>query len=241
MKEIKPDLSVSSHKNILTDLDTIFDTRLSLAYILDTNNIIKDIKDEKDNYRNRILDNFGNISNDIFMQIYNKRTKFLLKNALPTNILDYIKEQYVDYNFQPVNIITQEEVCKLYLNIYPYNLTEDEQKNIVNGLSKYFGGIDIIIVYKKFIDISPIFLIENKINMVILYELFKWLELIVSEYNILKTPITHIYTIGPVYLNPKKPANNKIVYSEMEKYMELFNIMSMMYLVPLKEFSAIDV
>lgn len=240
MINVKVDMSKTGHKNILTDLDTLFDTRLSLAYILDKENILNEIHNKTDNYRNRILDNFGNISNDIFMQIYRKRSKFLLNNALPTNILDYLKEQVVDYNFDPTNYVRGSESSTIYINFYPYNLTEEEQYELINKLDKYFGGVEIKLLYKKFLDISPEYLIKNKINMVILYELTKWLELIMSEYDLLKNPITHIYLIGPYYFNPRKPFN-KIDQTELGKFTEHLNFIAMTNFTPLKEFSAIDI
>lgn len=237
--ENKINHTIHKYNNILTDLDSLFDTRLSLAYILDEKNIIRDIHEKEDKYRNRILDNFGNVSNDIFMQIYDKRSKYLLRNALPTNMLDYIKENYVDYNFNPISN-NYDDTFTLYLNIYPYALTEEEQKNIVDSLNNFFGGIDICLIYKKFIEISPSFLITNKINIVVLYELTRWLELIVSEYDIMSTPLTHVYMVGPYYFNPKKAAS-KIDQAELIKFTEHLNMIAMTYLVPLKEFSAVNI
>ena len=195
-------------RNIFTDLDTILDTRLSLAYILDPEGISKAIKTGGDMYRNRVVDNFGNISNDIFMQIYKKRKKYLLLNALPTPMIDMLKKQFELY-LTDVALVELKEPPTLYLNIFPYRLTLEEQKYMMDYISNFIGSMDIKLVYMPYNKITPNYINENCIDIVVMYDILTWLEVVNIEHSLLLNPIVNLHCIGPALVVPQEIQNEK--------------------------------
>ena len=73
-------------KGIYTDLDTLFDNRLSLLYLIN-NKLALSFK-EDDKYLTRLKDNMGNMAYDIFYSFYRRRNKKLLELSIQTYILD---------------------------------------------------------------------------------------------------------------------------------------------------------
>ena len=77
------------HLNMYTDLDTLYDTRLSFLERLSS----KDWEFMLDNDRwiTRLKDNMGNISDKIFNALFNNyREKSVLINAIPTLVIRMI-------------------------------------------------------------------------------------------------------------------------------------------------------
>ena len=144
------------HRSVFTDIDTLLDTRLSLAYELDSEGMVDMIKGtQKDRYRTRLIDNFGNISSDIFYQIYNRRKKVLLYNAIITRIPGLISEQFTELYEKDPSVFALEEPPKLIINLFPYNLTIEEQSNLLEYYYKLKKYAPIEIVYLPINKITP--------------------------------------------------------------------------------------
>ena len=75
--------------NSYTDLDTLFDTRLAVASLLDPEGTAEVINNGK--YQSRVKDNIGNICGSIIDVIYNNRNKNILQYSLPTKMFGLIQ------------------------------------------------------------------------------------------------------------------------------------------------------
>jgi hypothetical protein len=99
--------------------------------------------DKIEKYLSRRTDSFGRLNSKIFKAIYAKRNKETIRVPLPNRIPLLI------HSYIASTIETSFKVPKIYLNVYPYDLTVNERAVLSNSLkSIYKHKIDIEILYK---------------------------------------------------------------------------------------------
>lgn len=158
---------------LMIDLDSLFDTRLG-TIILNYNDQINTIF-RSDRYHNRLDDSFNNaIDKDEFYKYYALRDKRTLRESTLTIMVDIVKDFVRDVHLSDTTtpIIFYP---KILVNIYPYDLTEEEQNIIAAGLSSYLKDkVEIEIVNMDYNAISIDFV--NNISVLVMYEYHKWLD-----------------------------------------------------------------
>lgn len=178
--------------NIYTDLDSILDTRHSLLYYLNKD-IAKDVI-SNNTYRNRKKDSFENISMDIFRNVYRYRNKELLLIAKPTHICGLISNLILT----ELKDISEDGIFNLYLNVYPYNLTMDEQSNLIELMDRMIPDfVGIKIINSNLDDIDPEWIKNNEIKTLFMYEALNWLEYQNANTKILTNTLTSVLLYGP--------------------------------------------
>lgn len=202
--------------SIYTDVDTILDTRAPIATRLDPNSVIPFIDNDK--YIHRVKDNFGNISYDVFRSYYNRRDASILPHAVPTAILSFIQDIYVETMFDIKNSDIKEEVI-LYLNLYPYQLVKEDIEKVVNLVITQVPGIAVQIMYKSYEELTPLW-IQNHVGTMIMYDLPYWIEYHMQNGNLTKTFLVNITGIGPSLAN-----NNTLGIKLDENYFKDFQKM----------------
>jgi len=182
-----------NNKNTLVELDAILDTRLAMAYLLDKTSVEKITTDGS--YYTRIKDNYGYISKDIFTAFYKRRTKDLLTLGLPTPIFDILKEHYGEIITDEINDEYEEDIL-IYVNIYPYNLNEDEKNNIIKSVQLVVpkSKVKTISLSKK--ELTPDW-IDHNVGTLIMYEGLDWLDYHMSNNNLIKKPLLTTLLISP--------------------------------------------
>ncbi len=229
------------HRSVFTDIDTLLDTRLSLAYELDSEGMVDMIKGtQKDRYRTRLIDNFGNISSDIFYQIYNRRKKVLLYNAIITRIPGLISEQFTELYEKDPSVFALEEPPKLIINLFPYNLTIEEQSNLLEYFYKLIEYAPIEFVYLPLNKITPTFLKKQKIETIVMYEAIKWLEVISAEEDLIANNILNIHCIAPAIVEPRTD-KEKISKEIFDVQAQLLATILELHYVEADYFSAVDI
>ncbi len=167
-------MSDSNVKNsgFFTDLDSILDTRLG-TIVRFYNDKFEDVI--KNGYLNRDRDLFKGIDPEDFKQQYAKRDKLTLKASMMTSVLSLAKDfckQIYEGNIKTPFIHRP----KIIVNIYPYVLTEEEQKLIREVVMYRISKLcDVQLVNMSFDRITPGYLNSN-ISMAAIYEPFEWLE-----------------------------------------------------------------
>lgn len=180
---------------IYTDLDSILDTRHAMLYYLSSEIAVNSLEDGS--YRNRVKDNFGNISSDIFNTLYRKRTKELLNLATPNSIPSIISDLFIE------NLIDVSEEGKhiLYLNIYPYKFNLEEQRNLLTMMESLipdFTGVQILNL--DISELEPKWVKEN-INHMVMYNGMEWIEYHTSNYKLIETPVLDVEMMSPAISN----------------------------------------
>ena len=178
--------------NIYTDLDSILDTRHSLLYYLNKDIATDVITSNK--YRNRKKDSFDNISMDIFRTIYRYRNKELLLIAKPTHVCGLISNLILT----ELKDISEDGIFNLYLNVYPYVLTMDEQSNLVELMDRMLPDfVGIKIINSSLDDVDPDWIKANDIKTLFMYEALNWLEYQNANTKILTNTLTSMMLYGP--------------------------------------------
>jgi len=154
-------------KKIYIDLDSLFDTRLSLLELLDTK-ISLSIYDNRLFYDTRIIDEFDYITKDIFDAFYKVRDNSVFFKAIPTNITELIltdvlyivNNKYLTDESKAITLLVDtskymlnnehKEKIKIYLQEIlklPYLQIEVNEYNIMNKSPNYIND-EIFSIYK---------------------------------------------------------------------------------------------
>ncbi len=190
--------------NILIDLDVVLDTRLALLYAIDEDIAVSVVNSGI--YNKRIRDNFGNVSADIFNYFYKQRNKVLLKYALPSNIFKIVNELLIGHITDSVTT----KLTKIYINTYPYNLTDDEKDIVLGTVDGLFKNCVFDLVYLNDItDLTPKWVKDN-VQTIIKYNGLEWLENHNKLFNLTSTPLLDKTLIVPAMLTGPIPKGTKI-------------------------------
>ncbi len=179
-----------------TDIDSLFDTRIvMLGALTELGKYDIDMKD----YLVRVRDNFGTLSSIIFNYYYERRTKSVLNNAEPT----YVNTVIVDYFSDALSVAKDNLDTKLYVNLYPYTLTEEENNLIQAILNKMFPSTNVVFINMPIKDITFKWASEY-VNMMIFYQAAEWIENNISHIGVSDKPINssikEISVFGPLLL-----------------------------------------
>lgn len=192
--------------NIVTTLDSILDTRLGLLH-----NINADIAREtllSGLYHNRIRDNFGSISQDVFKALYRFRTKELLEFALPSILLRDIISMLIMISMDLPQKAGDVQTL-VYVNTYPYDLTENEINKLNILIANILGmSTDFVkMINMSYSELTPSWCNQNAHNIV-MYDGMDWLEYQTSTTDMLKNPLVGAKLYVPLLINGTIELNN---------------------------------
>lgn len=161
------------HSRVMIELDCLFDMRLAALAKMGDETLINVFRS---GYYSRLSDNFEGVDYDTFKEIYDKRDKSLLKDAVITKISGFLKE-FVLGTFSNTNNGPFHMTPSILVNCYPYKLEDSEVSLIISGVKKLTGGLcDIECVSISPEQLTPLYVKVN-LSVLILYEYDKWLEI----------------------------------------------------------------
>lgn len=208
MKERNSDLRFKHYAkdNIVTTLDSILDTRIGLLYGINED-ITEEILDSG-LYHNRIRDNFGPISQDVFRAIYRYRTKELLKYSIQTILIrDLIAPLLRGVMDMPHKGAEVQPI--LFINTYPYNLTEAEQRRIRIIIANvlHMATEFVITIHLDYNEFNSKWINENA-HTLIMYDGMEWLEYQTSVSDLNKDPLVGARLFTPFLLTGSMGIND---------------------------------
>lgn len=185
--------SLKMTKKIYVELDSMYDTRLSLVLFLDETYV-----NHLDEYDNRVKDNFNSISYDIFNQLYKLRDKSLLASSFLNRIPELIKLTSMDSKLEDTDKII------IILNVYPYSLEEKELNEILEELDDrlVYDSLEVVNINND--DLTPLFLHNNDVMSVFKYDALNWIEKKVANRELIITPLFDTRFVIPSILNNYK-------------------------------------
>ena len=146
---------------LLTTLDTILDTKLPTLKLLDERiNTSKNLRE----YYTRRTEKVGHISSELFDGLFVGRDKYILRLSKPTSIAYLLYTFFTDMLRDSV----EEEESILYVNHFPYILTEQELNGIRSRIFTLVPNVDDI-VFKNEALIDGKWLVKN-IDLVVDYD-----------------------------------------------------------------------
>lgn len=178
-------------RGVYTDLDSLFDTRAIVLSTL-TNNGKYDINLTIDKYKSRIRDNFGTLSSKIFHYFYSKRKKTVLNIAPVTSVHNVILDYFTD-----VVATTKSDIMfNLYVNVYPYELRQEELEVIILSINKLLPNVNIITINQPISDLSKEWMVE-KVGMLIAYNGMEWLRIVLENANTYEGEVLNLKVLVP--------------------------------------------
>lgn len=191
-------------QGIFIELDVLLDTRLATLYNLGEENMISALNN---GYFIRRTDTFYGTDKETFDKAYKARDKETLKNAGITKMIGFVRELIYAMNTQAI----EEPIHsgpKIYVNIYPYKLNDDEITSIIKATALATGELcDIEIVDMTPDEVTPAFCKSN-LAIMFLYNYAPWLEAQAERFKI--TRCSEITVIVPgIYFN-KEPTKEEL-------------------------------
>lgn len=197
---------------IFIELDAILDTRLAILANLD-DVLLKKILEK---YHNRDEDVFPGMDDSLFKELYANRTKEILSNSIITPMIELIKE----FSQKTLKLLVSTPFHykpKIILNIYPYELIEDEIVILISTIVNETNELaDVQVVNMTYEEITPKY-VKNNVSIMVLYEYYKWLEIHSANENFKKTTCPDIALLGPrIYFKPKPKRIEEDPHQAME-------------------------
>lgn len=217
---------------IMVDLDVILDTRLATIFSIDESKLEAVMED---GYHDRLQDIFTGIDRSIYESTYLNRDKQILQHALLTPIVSMISE-FVEKTNKLLITTPIHRRPKVDINIYPYELNDEEANNIIAALRHHTGDkADIAIVNYNYESLSPKYLKDN-ISIYVTYNYIDWLETHAANGNLKTTTCPEVTMFGPAiyFKDSETPTSNPF------KAMETINgIFISLKLLPIEFFSVV--
>lgn len=225
------------YNNILTDLDSLFDTRLGIAFAISSQDTIRSIEDNS--YYNRVYNSIGNIPPIVLEAFYNRRNKQILKYCKPTAIFNLLLDQFIDNRDDIRNNEVKEEI-KIVVNTYPYLLSDSESVTLLGQLSRMFGTPNIELVNLSKDELTPDWIHQNQIQTAFLYSGLEWLDYQIAKTDIDKNPINNLLLVIPALARSKQEdvVLDKSFFLLLKEKMKIF---ADLIIIDVKYFSATDI
>ena len=185
---------INFFKGIYLDLDAILDTRLGVIKSLDNSLYEYYTNEGKEEYKNRIIDEFKYIPNKVFKYFYRNRTKEILQDSIVTPML-YVLNMSID-DMLTKRVLSEKTTKKLTIDInyYPYDLTEEEIEKLKGAVYTQIASKEFVIV--NFISMPYEELSSStveKYGVMAMYDAMDWLDMrgLFKDVNV-TLPSTHL-------------------------------------------------
>lgn len=197
MGALDQNLDISS---IYVELDAILDTRIGVIKSFGMEAMIQIIEDD---YVVRLSDDFKGIDMAEYKRRYDSRNKLVLRDSVVTPIMRVIRhfaKQTLKANLStPIH-----RQPKMILNIFPYELTEEEIKVIISAIAAATDReIDIEVINNDPVTITPSHVKANYTAMV-MYHYWDWLNAQMKNKALEETPIPKVGLIAPMICKSKE-------------------------------------
>jgi len=166
----------SKFNRIIVDLDSILDIRQGvLGYLLDEEQLGKFIASTEYNFRS--TDDFSSVINMGQYNVFNKeRTRDLISKSTVNSLFTNIKNKVITIDKRNAQI-NETKKTEIIINIYPFQLTNDEQTAIIDVMfTKLETNVFITTAYLSPKDLTPNFLVNMEVCDLYIYDTSAWLN-----------------------------------------------------------------
>lgn len=178
------------------ELSDVIDTRLNL--MMNAFPLLAEEMVENNLWMNRSKEGYSYVSTKLFEHMYKNRDKTTLARPMPTSITMVIQETVVrmSHEYEANGIKT---TVKLFLNVYPYELSSVEIDYIVRSIEhNMIVPVEIEIVNIK--KITPSWVLNN-VNVIVMYNGTEWISELKTYKNINSLTMPEILMITPAKAN----------------------------------------
>ena len=214
--------------DIYVELDTILDTRLGTLFLIDESLVRGAFTGQE--YMGRVKDNFGWIGSKLFKKIYECRDQSVLQVSEVTPMVNMVNDYCVQAMSSDIMSGGKGDI-KIYINTYPYELTEEFKEEMKDKMGDLFTSVhEIVIVDGE--HISGEWLQEN-IGMAVMYDPMSYVEKDMAVAG--KTNPLDVVLVGPMSIAGKGQPNEdmwKNMQISVATYIKL-RLMPMMEFCPI--------
>jgi hypothetical protein len=208
-------------------MDSLFDTRITILSLLNPTHARHVVKG---NYLARTSDSFGHLTHEIFRHIYRDRDNAVLHLSEMTSIVSMLSGTMTDMNYEDLILDGNGDV-KLIVNVYPYDLNENEIEILRESLLLHVRDANNIIVMREE-NISVKWLDDN-CSVVVMYDGLEWLWKNISEGNLTVGGLIDTNMIIPNLF----PTDKEIVSDDLETIYKSFSTMVNLAIIDTYHFS----
>ncbi len=187
---------------VLVELDCILDTRLATLKLMGDEVVTKALP----MYFKRPIDAHPGVPLDVFMEAYSKRDKTTLQFSLATRILEVVEKFCVETRRNAINT-PHKKKPKIYLNIHPYQLTDEEIDVILKAIVQSTKGVSDVEVVSMDLDALHPKWVKKHLSLMIMYEYDLWFEHHATAESFKTNSCPEVAMFGPMvfFKDPKTP------------------------------------
>lgn len=207
--------------SFLTDLDTLFDTRMGVIESYGSS-VVEEVV--KGGYFHRLIDIFAGVDMEDYAQRYLKRDEAVLRKSMVTPVLQEIRRFM--WKTLAANVSTPlNKRPRLVVNLHPYQLSNSFIETIRHGLILMTEKqMEVVLLDQKPEDI-PLKHIKEHYAMIAMYHYAEWLENLTLNKQLEKTQCPHVLLLGPRLVRDVKGLSlmkTTDVFDAVERYSSLF-------------------
>lgn len=175
------------------ELDCLLDTRMSTLFNMGEDICLKAVDGK---YNDRITDHLPGIDYNEFKKQYDAREKSVLKNAMVTPMINVIRSFSLSTAENTLNSPFHYEP-KVVLNVFPYDLDDDEKKLLSQLITKHCVKLaQVEVISRSPEQVTPLY-VKNHLSIVVMYRYDEWLEIHCANGLFPKTTIPSVSLLGP--------------------------------------------
>lgn len=190
---------------IYVDIDSILDTRLGTLASLKEEYAVNALLN---GYTDRDRDEFNDVPYEIFSKAYEKRDVNTLMLSTFTDVF-VLLDSCIKSTFETAATNPNTKPLQIQVNVYPYELTEEEMSEISIAVwSRLREMVDVSVVNINDASLTPEYCKETY-SMMIRYDYQSWLKIHHDSHAFEKTKIPEISIIAPA-LYQKRPSEQEL-------------------------------
>lgn len=192
-------------QGIYVDLDALLDTRLSTLFLIHEDLVSAALNN---GYAERLQDAFTNLhpslTLDKFKELYAGRDNEVLHNASYTRVLNVLKEAVTRLVKMRVATPFATEI-QIYVNAYPYTLTEKEEQDIAKSLLYHTSNqVDVQFLRLSDKELLPEYC-SKTFSLMIRYDYAQWIDGHAETNAIKYHPLTMVKVLVPERFEVRLP------------------------------------
>ncbi len=198
---------------VLVSLDALLDTRIgTIDRIAPT--VGKEIV--KDWYHERTIDRFGRegteLTNAKYEEAYKNRDVETIGHSIITQVPVYLNTLVMKYNMM-AGMPLDTKGYEVHVNIYPYELSERAQEDLIKVMAEYTGHLPNIEIVSIPPDELTVAGIRNLYTHIIMYDFNEWLALHIDEFSSVQVPGT-MFIVPRLHMSTTSDEKLKLLNSD---------------------------
>jgi len=196
---------------IYISLDALLDTRLGTLAKMGGTELVMQVLSA--NYHSRESDKFPGVNMDLFQALYANRDVHTLALSTITEVVGLLREIVASLMKQAV-VRPFHEGVRIVLNTYPYQLTEEDQKQVMTMLAVKMSGFSQVEIPFK---LETVFLSDSELtpqycksnfSAMLMYDYENWLQL--HQEMLLRQPMPEVTLYAPAMYHVQVPTEEQV-------------------------------